>query len=88
MRLKYTFHFQPVGRTFVGVAIGDDAKKFSGMIQLNEVGHDIVALMANEITRDEIVNKILEEYDSDQETVGKYVDDIINYLILEGVLEK
>lgn len=88
MHLKYTFHFQPVGRTFVGVAIGDDAKKFSGMIQLNEVGHDIVALMTNEIKRDEIVDKILEEYDSDAETVGKYVDDIINYLDQEGVLEK
>jgi len=87
MRLKYNFHFQPVGRTYVGVAIGEDARKFSGMIQLNEVGHDIVALMTDEITRDKVVEKILAEYDSDAETVGKYVDDIIEYLTNEGVLE-
>lgn len=87
MKLKYKFHFQPVGRTFVGVAIGEDAKRFSGMIQLNGVGHDMVALMQSDITRDEIVKKILAEYDSDEATVGKYVDDVIAYLMKEGVLE-
>ncbi len=87
MKLKYNFHFQPVGRTFVGVAVGEDARKFAGMIQLNEVGHDIVARMTSEVTRDKIVKSILEEYDSDEETVGKYVDEVIEYLNSEGVLD-
>lgn len=87
MKLKYNFHFQPVGRTFVGVAVGEDARKFAGMIQLNEVGHDIVARMTSEVTRDKIVKSVLEEYDSDEETVGKYVDEVIEYLNSEGVLD-
>lgn len=87
MKLKYNFHFQPVGRTFVGVAVGEDARKFAGMIQLNEVGHDIVARMTSEVSRDKIVKSILEEYDSDEETVGKYVDEVIEYLNSEGVLD-
>lgn len=87
MKLKYNFHFQPVGRTFVGVAVGEDARKFAGMIQLNEVGHDIVVRMTSEVTRDKIVKSILEEYDSDEETVGKYVDEVIEYLNSEGVLD-
>lgn len=87
MKLKYNFHFQPVGRTFVGVAVGEDARKFAGMIQLNEVGHDIVARMTSEVTRDKIVKSILEEYESDEETVGKYVDEVIEYLNSEGVLD-
>lgn len=71
----------------MGVAVGEDARKFSGMIQLNEVGHDIVARMTSEVTRDKIVRGILEEYDSNEETVREYVDEVVEYLKNEGVLE-
>ena len=87
MKLKYQFVFQPVGKTFMGVAVGESAKKFSGMLQLNEVGHDIVALMTEEISRDEIVEKMLNIYDADRETVCKYVDEVVEYLTENGVLE-
>ena len=48
MKLKYQFVFQPVGKTYMGVAVGESAKEFSGMLQLNEVGYDIVSLMTEE----------------------------------------
>ncbi len=80
MKLKYQFVFQPVGKTFMGVAVGESAKLFSGMLQLNEVGHDIVALMTEEISRDEIVEKMLDIYDADRETVCRYVDEVVEYL--------
>lgn len=87
MKLKYNFHFQPVGRTYVGVAIGDDAKKFAGMIQLNGVGYDIVSMMNSEVTRDKVIEMLLAEYDTDAETATKYVDEIVEYLNKEGVLD-
>ena len=86
MRLKYKFHFQPVGKTYVGVVVGEDARHFNKMIQLNEVGHDIVSMMNEETDRDSIVEKIQSQYDVDIATVGKYVDEIIDYLTKEGVL--
>lgn len=87
MKLKYNFHFQPVGRTYVGVAIGDDAKKFAGMIQLNGVGYDIVSMMNTEVTRDKVIEMLLADYDTDTETATKYVDEIVEYLNKEGVLD-
>lgn len=86
MKLKYQFVFQPVGKTYMGVAVGNSAKLFSGMLQLNEVGHDIVAMMTEEISRDEIVDKMLDIYDADHETVCKYVDEVVEYLTENGVL--
>lgn len=80
MHLKYQFHFQPVGNTYMGVAIGESAKQFSGMLQLNEVGYDIVSQMTQPTTQDEIIEQMLKLYDTDRETVTKYVDDIIKYL--------
>ena len=87
MKLKYQFVFQPVGKTYMGVAVGDSAKQFSGMLQLNEVGYDIVSQMTEDISRDEIVDKMLNIYDSDRETVSKYVDEVVEYLTENEVLE-
>ena len=86
MKLKYQFVFQPVGKTYMGVAVGESAKEFSGMLQLNEVGYDIVSLMTEETSREEIVDKMLDIYDADRETVCKYVDEVVEYLTENGVL--
>ncbi len=87
MKLKYQFVFQPLGEAYMGVPVGDSAKQFHGMMQLNEVGYDIVSLMTEDISREEIVEKILEIYDVDQETAILYVDDAISYLEEQEVLE-
>ncbi len=87
MKLKYQFVFQPVGKTYMGVAVGDSAKQFSGMLQLNEVGYDIVSQMTEDISKDEIVDKMLDIYDADRDIVGKYVDEVVEYLKENEVLE-
>lgn len=71
----------------MGVPVGESARQFHGMMQLNEVGYDIVSLMTEEISREEIVDKLLEMYDTDRDSALKYVDDIIAYLEEQGVLE-
>lgn len=80
MKLKYKLVFQLVGNDYMGVAVGDSAKQFGDILQLNEVGYDIVSLMKEEISRDEIVEKLLDIYDDDRDTVGKYVDEVVEYL--------
>jgi hypothetical protein len=87
MKLKYHFVFQPIGDIYMGVPVGDSAKLFHGMMQLNEVGYDIVSLMTEEISREEIVDKILEMYDIDRDSALVHVNDVIAYLEGQGVLE-
>ena len=55
----------------MGVAVGESARQFHGMMQLNEVGYDIVSLMTEEISREEIVDKLLEIYDTDRDSALK-----------------
>lgn len=86
MKLKYQFVFQQLGETYMGVAVGEDAKLFNGMLHLNEVGYDIVSLMTNDISKDEIIENILDSYDSDRDTATQYVDEVIDYLTKEDVL--
>lgn len=86
MKLKYQFVFQPLGNTYMGVPVGESAKLFHGMLQLNEVGYDIVSLMTEEISREEMADKLLEIYDTDRETVLTYIDQSVDYLTEQGVL--
>ncbi len=69
----------------MGVPVGKEAK-FHGMMQLNDVGYDIVSLMTEEISRDELIDKVLEKYDTDRETASLHVDNVIAYLEEQGVI--
>ena len=86
MKLKYQFVFQPIGEIYMGVAVGESAKQFHGIMQLSEVGYHIVSLMTEEISREEIVDKLLEIYDTDRDSALTYVNDVIKYLEEQGVL--
>ena len=70
----------------MGVAVGESAKQFHGIMQLNEVGYHIVSLMTEEISREKIVDKLLEIYDTDRDSALTYVNDVIKYLEEQGVL--
>lgn len=86
MKLKYQFVFQPIGKTYMGVPVGESAKEFHGMLQLNEVGYDIVSMMTEEIGRDALADKLQEIYDTDRETALTYIDQVADYLKEQGVL--
>lgn len=86
MKLKYQFVYQPLGKTYVGVPVGESAKVFHGMLQLNEVGYDIVSMMKEEISREEMADKLLQIYDTDRETALGYIDQVVDYLKEQEVL--
>lgn len=86
MKLKYDFCYQPLGDKFIGVAVGDNAGEFSGTLQLDEVGHDIVSHIQGNISRDGLVDAMMAIYDDDRDLVAKYVDQVLDYLASEGIL--
>lgn len=88
MKIKSGFILRDVaGKTFV-VATGELSKKFKGMITLNETGKFIWNLLVNDITKEEIVNKMLEVYEGvDRATVEKDVDIFVDKLKGDNILE-
>ena len=88
MKIKSGFILRDVaGKTFV-VATGELSKKFKGMITLNETGKFIWNLLANDITKEEIVNKMLEVYEGvDRAIVEKDVDIFVDKLKGDNILE-
>ena len=88
MKIKAGFILRDVaGKTFV-VATGELSKKFKGMITLNETGKFIWKLLENDITKEEIVEKMLEVYEGvERSLVEKDVDIFVEKLVRDNILE-
>lgn len=88
MKLKYNFVVRNVAGQSVALAVGDDNAKFNGMIKLNSVGEFIFKLLANDISLDEIINKITEEYDVDASEAKASVEQYVSVLRENGLIEE
>lgn len=87
MKLKDGFITYNTGDENLLVATGEAGKSFNGIVRNNETAAFIAELLKNEITEDEIVNKILEEYDVDEKTAKKDVKKLLDTFKREGFLE-
>ena len=92
MQLLYSFRFQQIGETFLGAAVGPNAHLFNGVLQLNEMGHFIVAELAQlpDMQEQDIVKRLTEsltkEYAVDNATAQSAVQQVLDYLKAEQVL--
>ncbi len=87
MKIKKGFILKDVaGNTFV-VAVGSMSKKFNGIITLNETAKLIWQCLVDGAEKEEIVEKIMNEYDAEREIVEKDVDSFIAKLDGDGILE-
>lgn len=88
MKIRQGFILRDVGgKTFV-VATGELSKEFSGLITLNTTGKFIWQLLSEEITADEIVTRVMKEYEcDDREVIENDVNKFISLLEKDNVLE-
>ena len=86
MKLKHNFIVRNVAGQSVALAVGNDDSKFNGMIKLNSVGEFIFKLLENDITTDEIVNKITENYDVSAEQAKSAIEPYLETLREKNLL--
>ena len=88
MKLKYDFVFQPLGDIVAAVSVGDGAQDYSGVIQLNETGAEIMQMMLKDTTVDEMVAILKKEYEAPDDMLRQAVEDLIVKLRQEKVLDE
>lgn len=88
MKLKYNFVLQEVAGTFIAVAVGDGARKFHGMMKLNESGKRIFELIQQEDDVDSVVKILSDEYEADPELLRSETEKILNCLRKENLLDE
>ena len=81
MKIKNGIVIRQIEDKCILVDTGKVQPKFNGMIKLNETSKDIIDLLTNDdLSIDELINKLLEMYDVDKETLITEVDNIITQL--------
>lgn len=88
MKLRYKFVTRNVAGQTVALAVGNENAKFNGMIKINSVGEFIFKLLENDISFDEIVSKITDEYDVNTDDAKKSLEDYLNVLRENNLLEE
>lgn len=87
MKIKDDFLLRKVADSYVVVPVNKLTLDFNGIITLNETGAFLFGLMQKGTTREEMISKLLDEYDVSQERAAADVDAFIKKAEESDVLE-
>lgn len=86
MKLRDEFVMQTTEDENIMVAV--DSKIFSGLVRSNKTAAAIIEQLRAEVTRDEIVEKMLSKYDAPRSIIESDVDMVIDNLRKIGALDE
>lgn len=89
MKIKNGYLVHEVAGNYVVIKIGQEAVNFNGLITISESAKELWDLLnrPNGAELDELVNKLLNEYDIDEETARKDTLEFIESLKANNILE-
>lgn len=88
MRVAEQFVLRDIAGDYVIVPIGEMALSFDGIITVNETGAFIWKALQEEVTADDLVAKVLDEYEVDKETARKDVEEFLTCLRNAKILQE
>lgn len=80
MKLKYDFAVREIVGEYIMVPLGAAALKFSGMISTSETGAVLAEALKEHVTRQELLQQLLEQYDIDEATAAADLDLFLDQL--------
>lgn len=80
MKIKTGYLLREVAGSNIVVPVGEGSMDFSGVITLNEVGAFIWKILENGASKEDILEKMLSEYDIDKATASSDIDEYISAL--------
>ena len=74
MKLKYDFAVREIMGEYVLIPVGEGALGFSGMISTSETGAALVNVLKQDVSRQEMMDHLLREYEVDEKTAAEDLD--------------
>ena len=87
MRIKANFILKKIAGSYMVVPVRTRAVDFSGIIKLSESGAFLWAILEKGADREELIAKMLDEYDVDEATAATDIDKFITKLREADLLE-
>jgi hypothetical protein len=87
MKIKSNFAKRKIADSNIVVPVGPGIKDFNGMITLNDSASFFWDCMINETTEEDVIEKVIDEYDIDKETAKRDIEKFIKMLEDNNLLE-
>jgi len=87
MKIKKGFVLSKIGNDTVAVATGELSRQFAGVVVISGCGEFLWTKLTEDISRDELVAALLDEYDVEAERASADVDRFIEQLSQANILE-
>jgi len=88
MKVDKEFVLREIAGDYIIIPMGKTALEFNGLITVNEVGVSLWKMLQNEVTLEELVRGILNEYDVKEEVAREDIQEFLDTLIEGGILSK
>lgn len=86
MRIKKDFVLREIAGDYIVIPTGQTVLEFNGLITMNDVGVSLWKLLQEEVTMEDLVAGILEEYDVEEEVAREDIQEFLNTLTEGGIL--
>lgn len=87
MKVQKEFVLREIAGDYVIIPTGKTVLTFNGLITVNEVGADLWKMLQSDVTFEDLVQGILNDYDVDEETAREDIQEFLDTLIRGGILE-
>ena len=88
MKCKYLFEKMELDGEIVAVPVGERADELHAVLNVNEEAMRILELLQEETTEQEIVSKLMSEYEGNEEEIKPLVSGFIDQIRQEGLIEE
>ena len=88
MRVDKEFVLREIAGDYIIIPTGKTVLEFNGLITVNEVGISIWNMLQNEVTFEELVQGILNEYDVEESVAREDIQEFLDELVAGGILAK
>lgn len=88
MKVNKNFVVRQIADEYIIVPIGEAVINFNGMVTVNEVGKFIWEQLYNDLAKEELLQKIIQEYDIDEQTAAEDMEEFLEKLKQGGLLQQ
>lgn len=82
------FVLREIAGDYIIIPTGKTVLEFNGLITVNEVGVSLWNMLQNEVTFEELVKGILDEYDVEESVAREDIQEFLDKLVEGGILTK
>ena len=86
MKIKKEFVLREIAGDYVIIQVGQTAMEFNGLISVNEVGSFLWERLQQEVTFEELVQAVLQEYEAEEQVVRQDIQEFLDKLMQSNIL--